>query len=132
MRLLKCRGSSKHLPGRMRKPALKFCLCLILSKGLAPESSAAVAHDTQTSSLTNFVVDTQDRAEVRTFFNAVYFSGTGVRSEWNGNVTNCEAGATRQDFQKAVLTRINFFRAMAGVPADITFDPVYSAKAQQA
>lgn len=116
----------------MRKTALKFCFCLILFIGLAPELSAATAVDPQTSALTNFFVDTQDRAAVRNFFNAVYFSGTGVRSEWNGNITNCEAGTTSKTFQKAVLARINFFRAMAGVPADIAFDPAYSTKAQQA
>jgi hypothetical protein len=91
------------------------------------------ADDAVTSPFTNrFSVDLQNRAAVRNFFNSVYFSGTGRRSDWNGNVTNCDAGATSAAFQEAVLTRINFFRAMAGVPAEISFDPVYSAKAQQA
>ena len=79
-----------------------------------------------------FAIDTSDRNAARNFFNAVYYSGAGVRSQWNGSVTNCDAGATAPEFQETVRTRINFFRAMAGVPADIEFDPGLSAKARQA
>ena len=79
-----------------------------------------------------FALDTTERNAVRNFFNAVYNSGAGVRSQWNGSVTNCDAGATSPEFQEAVRTRINFFRAMAGAPADIQFDPALSAKARRA
>ena len=52
--------------------------------------------------------------------------------EWNGDLGACNAGETSQRFRDAVLRRINYFRAMAGVPADITFDAEYNRKAQAA
>lgn len=79
-----------------------------------------------------FHVNTQNREEVRRFFNAIFQSGAEVRSGWSGGVANCEAGTLSDAYQEAVRTRINFFRAMAGVPGDIVFDPDLSAKAQAA
>ena len=79
-----------------------------------------------------FAVDIRDREAVRNFFNAVFYAGSGVRSGWAGNVTNCDAGSTSAEYQAAVLTRINFYRAMAGVPADVDFDPVLSEKSRPA
>ena len=79
-----------------------------------------------------FVVNTQDREAVRTFFNAVFYSGNGVAPNWTGNLANCDPGTTSTVYQDAVLRRINFYRAMAGVPADVTFNAEYSAKAAAA
>src|SRR5687767_8068125 len=79
-----------------------------------------------------FVVNTQDRETVRTFFNAMFYSGSGVAANWTGNLGNCDPGTTSQAYQGAVLRRINFYRAMAGVPADVTFNAEYSAKAASA
>lgn len=44
----------------------------------------------------------------------------------------CDAGTTTADFKNGVLVRINYFRSMAGVPADVAFDATYSEKSQQA
>ena len=126
--LLKARRRPGILPQRTVLVALALCL-------LAPNQPpvmAAVVPQPQVSGTNLFAVDTRNRSAVRSFFNAVYYSGTAIRSGWVGSVTNCEAGATSAEFQEAVRTRINFFRAMAGVPADITFDPVLSARAQKA
>ena len=76
-----------------------------------------------------FVVNTRDREAVRTFFNAVFYSGNESAANWTGDLANCDSGTTSLAYQEAVLRRINFYRAMAGVPADITFNPEYSAKA---
>ena len=46
--------------------------------------------------------------------------------------TTCDAGTTSAAFRDSVLLRLNYFRAMAGVPADVTFSDTYNAKAQQA
>src|SRR5687768_2312 len=37
-----------------------------------------------------FSVDTQEREAVRNFFNAVFYSGSGISANWTGNVSNCE------------------------------------------
>ena len=77
-------------------------------------------------------VNTSDREAVRTFFNAVFYSGNGIAPNWTGDLANCDPGATSPAYQEAVLRRINFYRAMAGVPADVTLNPEYSAKAAAA
>lgn len=77
-------------------------------------------------------IDTRDRETVRHLFNAVFSSGAGIRSEWNGSVTNCDPGETSVAYQSAVLSRINFYRALAGVPADVRFDPALSRQAARA
>ena len=51
---------------------------------------------------------------------------------WTGSVVANVPGTTTQAFQAAVAARINWFRAMAGVPPSIILDPIYSAKDQQA
>src|SRR5688572_17784746 len=79
-----------------------------------------------------FVVNTQDREAVRDFFNAVFYSGNRVAPNWTGDLANCDPGTTAPEYQEAVLRRINFYRAMAGIPADITFNVEYSSKAAAA
>ncbi|BET67442.1 hypothetical protein ASA1KI_23600 [Opitutales bacterium ASA1] len=70
------------------------------------------------------------------FFKAVYPASEGVALEWTGTYASGDpvvaAGTIGTAFQEAVRVRVNFLRALAGVPADIVFDDAYSAKAQQA
>lgn len=85
-----------------------------------------------TSAATPLTVNTADREQVVNFFQTVYMASEGVQMGWTGNVTNSIAGDTSQAFKDAILLRINYFRAMAGLPGDITFNPIKSAKCQQA
>lgn len=72
-----------------------------------------------------------NRAEVRDNYLNYYASGT-VASGWTGNHAACVAGTTSTEFRNTVLRRINFFRAMAGVPAHIIFTSEYNTKTQAA
>jgi hypothetical protein len=47
-------------------------------------------------------------------------------------LANCLAGTNASAYCEAVLRRINWYRAMAGVPASVTFDAYLSQKDQQA
>ncbi|MBF0538437.1 MAG: hypothetical protein HQL03_09330, partial [Nitrospirae bacterium] len=76
-------------------------------------------------------VNPQNRDESTNFYNTYYVVNEPAIS-WNGNHQSCNAGTTAQDFRDAIAQRINYFRAMAGVPAIITFSDTYSAKAQEA
>ncbi len=109
-----------------------FFALLIAQATLAQSAAVATGADPEVFDTNTFAVNIRNREEVRRFFNAVYYSGAGIRSGWNGDVANCDAGITSEDYQAAVLTRINFFRAMAGVPADVRFDPDLSAMARKA
>jgi len=86
-------------------------------------------------------VDITTRAEARAFYNAIYGLSEGIPSGWTGSlsgtpgvsVTNSSVGTTSAAFQAAEQLRINWFRAMGGIPAQIAFDPVnYSAWDAQA
>jgi hypothetical protein len=79
-----------------------------------------------------FSVDTSSREQVRSFYNAVYTSSDGTPIDTTADTSNCTPGTNSTAFQEAVLRRINWFRAMAGVPAAVTFDSGENAKDQQA
>lgn len=79
-----------------------------------------------------FNVDTSSREQVRSFYNAVYTSSDGVPIGTTANISSCTPGTNAAAFQQVVLRRINWFRALAGVPATITFDAGESAKNQAA
>jgi uncharacterized protein YkwD len=79
-----------------------------------------------------FVVDTSSREQVRSFYNAVYTSSDGVPIGTTANISTCTPGTNSAVFQQAVLRRINWFRALAGLPAAVTFDADESAQCQAA
>ncbi|MGZ5971672.1 MAG: CAP domain-containing protein [Polyangiales bacterium] len=94
---------------------LAFVIC-----GILPSSAAAAP----------LAVDTSDRAAVRSFFLDHYASS--VPSLWNGSVDAKQPGTTSPLFKAAVIDRVNWFRAMAGVPGDIVINEAASQKAQAA
>lgn len=78
-----------------------------------------------------YAVDTTNREAVRLFHATVLASTQGVASGWSGSVAQCNPGSTSAAYQQAALRGINWFRAMAGVPAGVALDANYSRKAQQ-
>ncbi len=71
-----------------------------------------------------FVVDMQSRAESLYFYNAVYLASEGAESRigWTSSYGACVAGDTAPAFRDDVRRRVNFFRAICGLPAAISFD----------
>ncbi len=79
-----------------------------------------------------FVINPQQRERVRQFYHTVYKASEDVPMNWTGNVGAGQAGTTSRAFRDAVILRVNYFRAMAGVPAVIVLNDTFSAKCQQA
>lgn len=77
-------------------------------------------------------VDTSDRAAVQDFYRNYYCASRVEDSGWTGNVDEGEAGDTTDAYKSSTLDAINFFRAMVGIPAEITFKEEWNGKAQQA
>ena len=75
-------------------------------------------------------IDATNRAEVVARWNDTYFDNTAFT--WSGSTAGCAAGETSDAFKAAVLRRLNFFRAMAGLPGNLTLDAALSSKAQKA
>ena len=78
-----------------------------------------------------FSVNTDSREEVRSFFNAIYPTSDNVPQGTTADVSGCTPGHNSNAFQQAELRRINWFRAMAGMPASIYLDPVDNWGSQQ-
>lgn len=76
-------------------------------------------------------IDPSNRQVSLDYFNQVYRASEGVAIGWTGNHASCDAGETAAAFREAVRLRINYFRAMAGVPGNVQLAGEYSSKAQQ-
>ncbi len=76
-------------------------------------------------------IDTSNRDAVAVAFANEYRSDAPAM-EWSGNYETCHAGDASTRLAMATLQRVNFYRAMAGVPAGVRLSAEYSAKAQHA
>ncbi len=77
-------------------------------------------------------ISTRDRAQVCEHYRLYYESSKGVAPGWTGSVAEGIAGAVSALYLRATLRRINYFRAMAGLPGNVVFDPVNNARCQEA
>lgn len=75
-------------------------------------------------------VDITDREAVRRFHLAVYGASEGHDMGWTGDINSCDPGTTALDYQAAVIRRVNYYRALVGVPADVTLDSTHHAEVQ--
>ncbi len=102
-----------------------------------PKSSASsrefsIAAEGSFPQLGGFNVDVNSRQQVQSFFNSVYTASENTPLEYNGSVGSCSPGTTNSLFKDAIALRINWFRELAGVTDNITFNPGFSASAQDA
>ena len=77
-------------------------------------------------------LDTENRQLSRDFYQQEYLPYEDTPIDWTGSFDACDPGENAQIFAEAVLNRINYFRAMAGVPSATSINPEYSQKAQAA
>ncbi len=80
----------------------------------------------------NLRVDIQDRAASQKLYEQYYLPFFDAEIQWTGNHDSCNAGSAGEGYRNTLLRLVKYFRAMAGVPADITFSEAYNSKAQQA
>jgi len=76
-------------------------------------------------------IDTGNRAAVARAYAATFGTGEPVL-DWSGHQDGCDAGTSDATFRSATIDRVNYYRAMAGVPATIIEEAELSAKAQEA
>lgn len=72
------------------------------------------------------------RVASQQLYDDLYLAENDALVNWTGSVAGCANGETGDLFKNGVANRINYFRAMAGVPDDIVLDPTLNAKAQGA
>jgi uncharacterized protein YkwD len=109
--------------------------------GLQPQTQAQGSGTVITPSLhlplvatsdTSLTVNPQDRQASLSFFNSFYRASEGAPVDWSGDHGSCRAGQTASAFRNSMAKRINYFRAMAGVPAAVQLSDEFNAKAQAA
>src|SRR5680860_1533433 len=72
------------------------------------------------------------RDDATAYFNTYYRGSAQPGIQWTGNHSTCDAGSTASGFREAVLLRLMYFRAMAGIPSSIGFSDSANAANQQA
>jgi Cysteine-rich secretory protein family len=109
-------------------------MTLAIFLGVAPKMFAWTPGTASPSAAAGFVVNPMDRTDVLAFYNTIYAASQNYANTmtWTGNVGGGVAGTTGTAFKEDVQRRINFYRAMSGLPADITLDATKSAKCQEA
>ena len=78
---------------------------------------------------TGMRVDTSQRETVLLFLHSVYDASENVAVGWTGSFTGCQAGDSSAANKLAVERRVNWVRAMAGVPAAVRLDTALNQKA---
>ncbi|MBU6410294.1 MAG: hypothetical protein KGR98_07895, partial [Verrucomicrobia bacterium] len=78
-----------------------------------------------------FSVNTDSREQTRDFYNAIYPVSDNVAQGTTADVSSCTPGHNAPAFVQAELLRINWFRALAGMPANIQLDPIDDWGSQQ-
>ncbi|HYO83894.1 MAG TPA: DUF4214 domain-containing protein [Bryobacteraceae bacterium] len=97
-------------------------------------SKSAVARHTASSgaaAIPSSWYDTSNRETVARAWREDYAGTINVPTGFTGNVDAGIPGDTSAQYKAAVQQRINWFRAMAGVPAVITFRADFNTQAQQ-
>lgn len=76
-------------------------------------------------------IDATNKTEVLTRFRDTYLD-PATKSWTGGDVASCVPGALGSDYRRALIKRINYFRAMAGVPGNVFENEPANLEAQAA
>jgi hypothetical protein len=120
----------RSLPADFRRLARflpLFCLACSIAQAWSPGTSSPTA-------VSGFTVNTADRRDVLAFYQCIYRASESYAADmaWTGSVDSGVAGTTSATFKDHVRRRINYYRALVALPADIVFDATSSAKDQEA
>jgi uncharacterized protein YkwD len=78
-------------------------------------------------------IDRSNRQAVLTAYQSIYVPTNAMPYANSGlNVAACAAGDTTPAYKTAVIRMVNYYRAMSGLPGNVTVSAGLSAKAQQA
>jgi uncharacterized protein YkwD len=113
-------------PLASRGRAAGIAVALLLAAACVPAPTPPTPPTTSSTA----VVDAS-RAMAARLWATEYLPSVGASSPWTGSVASCASGAVSAGYQTAVLRRINYFRAMAGL-SNVQLDTMLSAKAGEA
>ena len=70
------------------------------------------------------------RAELAALYQSTYVAGSSVTFNWTGSVAGCNPGTTNVEHQQSVIARINYFRALTGLPRSRSLDRLKPGKSR--
>ncbi len=73
-----------------------------------------------------------NRTESVNLFQTVYRASQGVAIGWNGDRASCIPGTDAQAYSDATVLRVNYFRALAGLPGDVTLSTLWNSECMDA
>jgi len=65
-------------------------------------------------------VNPNSRYQVSLLYRNQYIAQGSVVNGWAGSIASCNPGSTAQAFQDATINRVNLYRALAGLPGNIS------------
>ncbi len=74
----------------------------------------------------------EGRRSVAQFYKDNYVPYGIVENQWSGSANGCRVGKNSEAYDEATLQNLKYYRAMAGVPTDISFGEEYNRKARAA
>lgn len=115
----------------------KYTLCLLVAvyalyscrttEEVSPTDNPTATNPTAT----NIGIDVSNRKAVVAAYTKEFGSPVPAIG-WVGNLDNCQEGTASKVFVDAQLSRINYFRAMAGIDGSVVFVDSLNRKAQKA
>ncbi len=78
------------------------------------------------------VIDPLNRSQVAAAYQSIYVPQAAVPPDWNGATGSCTPGTTSTAYRQAAIDRVNVYRALAGLPGNITLLGSTPATATQA
>ncbi|HYB98871.1 MAG TPA: CAP domain-containing protein [Candidatus Limnocylindrales bacterium] len=105
-----------------------------LSAGRGGSDAQAAGHAAAAAPAAAMAWDGADRTEVAVAFARHYLPAQDYETHlgWTGDVGQCMSGAPSQLFLDRTMSRVNYFRAQAGIAADVQGDAALDAQCQQA
>ena len=116
------------------------CACLLTLAGIGrsqelgppPLADATQFVPVSPASPQVVTVNPTDRTAVVQLYQNTYLASQGIVSGWTGNRSTCTAGTTSQAYADATILRVNYYRAMAGLPGDVILSNAWNLEAQDA
>jgi uncharacterized protein YkwD len=95
---------------------------------------ASTSTSSSTVPVAGFSIDASNRNSTISGYHYYYMASEGYADldGFDGDVFNCTPGTLSDDFQDMTLRRINYYRAQAGLPTNISFSSEKSEKCQKA
>lgn len=103
-------GMSSAQEGAWLGPAPRLEVGEIPAQALAPYAPATRA----------VAFNPMVRSDVAAAYINVYVPQASVAPGWTGDIEDCNAGSTTLQYRQATIDRVNYYRAHAGLPGNIT------------